>query len=268
MIRYLPLVMKNSLRNRRRSALTVASLAASLCLLGVLMSIYRVLLFGGDSTSAQALRLITRHKVSLAQPLPIAYVRQIQRAPGVKAATPWQWFGGTDGDPSNTRNSLARLAVDPSQAFRVWPELTIPDDQRLAFEHQRTACVAPRALANKLGWKLGERITLVGDYFPVTLDLLLVGIFDAPEGTEVLYFNHDYLRESLPIGSPQRGMVSQIMVQAASPDEVPRAAQAIDTLFENSVPTPRQPNLSGRFCSTSFLFSEISNYFCWRSPAL
>lgn len=73
--------MKNSLRNRRRSVLTIASVAASLCLLGVLAAIYRVLFFGGASTPAQALRLITHHKVSLAQPLPIAYVQQIRQTP-------------------------------------------------------------------------------------------------------------------------------------------------------------------------------------------
>ena len=234
MIRFLPLVLKNSTRNRRRSGLTVASLAASLCLLGVLMAIYRVLLFGGDPTPAQALRLIVHHKVSLAESLPIAYVGQIQRIPGVRAATPWQWFGGSYADPAVPRNSFARLAVDPSQTFRVWPEFTIPDEQRQAFEQQRTACIASRALANKLGWKLGERITLVGDYLPVVLDLNLVGIFDAPEATEVLYFNHEYLRESLSVGSLQRDTVSQIMVQAAVPNDVTSVAQAIDALFENS----------------------------------
>src|SRR5262245_76650 len=188
MFRHLPLVMTNSWRNRRRSVLTVASLAASLCLLCVLMSIYRVLFFGGDSTPAQALRFITHHKVSLAQPLPIGYVRQIQQVPGVQAATPWQWFGGTYRDARDPRNFFARFAVDPIQMFRIWTDYVIPQDRRLTFESQRTACVASRPLANKLGWKLGERITLIGDSFPMSLDLMLVGIFDGAENSEILYF--------------------------------------------------------------------------------
>ncbi len=155
--------MKNSLRNRRRSALTIASVAASLCLLGVLAAIYRVLFFGGASTPAQALRLITHHKVSLAQPLPIAYVKQIRQTPGVKAVTAWQWFGGAYRDAQDTRNFFARFAVDASETFRVWPDYEIPVDQRLGFERQRTACVASRTLADKFGWEPGERITLGGD---------------------------------------------------------------------------------------------------------
>jgi putative ABC transport system permease protein len=234
MFKYLPLVVKNSLRNRRRSSLTVASIAASLCLLGVLLAIYRVLFLGGDSTPAQALRLITHHRVSLAQSLPIAYVRQIQQVPGVKAATGWQWFGGTYRDARDPRNFFARFGVDSLQTFRVWPEYVIPQDQRNSFERKRTGCVASGALANKFGWKLGEHITLVGDGFPVTLDLTLVGIFEESGQAAVLYFNQDYLRESLPAGSPQRDMVSQVMVQAESPDAAPHVAEAIDALFENS----------------------------------
>src|SRR5262245_55775435 len=234
MFRYLPLVMKNSLRNRRRSALTIASVAASLCLVSVLAAIYRVLFFGGASTPAQALRLITHHKVSLAQPLPIAYVRQIRQAPGVEAATPWQWFGGAYRDAQDPRNFFARFAVDPLETFRVWPDYVIPEDQRLAFESRRTACVVSRALANKFGWKLGERIILVGDSFPVSLDLTLVGIFDGAENSEILYFNHGYLRESLPAGSARRHLVSQVMMRVEGPDDAPRVAEEIDALFENS----------------------------------
>src|SRR5215510_2166536 len=128
MFQYVSLVMKNTLRNRRRSILTIASIAASLCLLGVLAAIYRVLFFGGASTPAQALRLITHHKVSLAQPLPIAYVGKIRQAPGVKAATAWQWFGGAYRDAQDPRNFFARFAVDPLAMFRVWPAFVIPED--------------------------------------------------------------------------------------------------------------------------------------------
>ncbi|HKX31121.1 MAG TPA: FtsX-like permease family protein [Blastocatellia bacterium] len=222
------------MRNRRRSLLTIVSVAASLCLLGLLAAIYRVLFFGGEAAPAQALRFITHHKVSLAQSLPIADVEQIRRVRGVEAATAWQWFGGTYREAQDPRNFFARFAVAPSEMFRVWPDYTIPEDQRLAFESRRTACLASRTLADKFGWRPGERITLVGDFFPVSLDLTLVGIFDGAENNEVLYFSHDYLRESLPAGSLKRDLVSQVMVKIESPDDASQVAQQIDALFENS----------------------------------
>src|SRR5256885_16227430 len=95
MLRYLPLVLKNALRNRRRSMLTIGSIAVSLCVLGLLMALYRGLFLSGPATPAQALRLVVHHRVSITQALPVAYTDRIRRIPGVAAAQEWDWFGGT-----------------------------------------------------------------------------------------------------------------------------------------------------------------------------
>jgi len=57
-MRYLPLIFKNSVRNRRRSVLTIASLAVSLCLLGVVGALYTVL-YIRDAAPALARRLVS-----------------------------------------------------------------------------------------------------------------------------------------------------------------------------------------------------------------
>ncbi len=87
MFRFLPLVFKNSLRNRRRSILTISSMAVSLCLLSVLLSMYHALFFG-QATPGQALRLVVRNRVSLAQTMPVAYEQKILKVPGVVAVSP------------------------------------------------------------------------------------------------------------------------------------------------------------------------------------
>lgn len=61
----LQLVLKNSLRNRRRSMLTIASMAVSICLIGVLLALSRALFYGSDTTPGQAKRLIVHHKIAL-----------------------------------------------------------------------------------------------------------------------------------------------------------------------------------------------------------
>ena len=85
-MRYLPLILKNSVRNRRRSVLTITSLAVSLCLLGVVGALYTVL-YIHDVAPAQARRLVTRNRVSLTQPLPLFYRDKIRHVPGVQAIT-------------------------------------------------------------------------------------------------------------------------------------------------------------------------------------
>src|SRR5262245_33371224 len=251
MINYFPLVVKNSLRNRRRSLLTLTSIAVSLCLLGLLLALYRALFFGDEPTPAEALRLVTHHRVSLTQPMPIAYAQKIEQAPGVKAVMSRQWFGGAYKDARDTRNFFARFAVEPPQLFRIFSEATIAPEQRKRFETERTACVASRVLENKFGWQLGERITFTGDIFPATLELNLVGIFDDPAGGELLFFSRDYLRELLPTTLPNRDVVGQYVVQAVSPDAVAQVAQAIDALFENS-PAPTKTE-SERAFQLSFI---------------
>src|SRR5579864_7379459 len=135
-MRYLSLILKNSLRNRRRSILTIGSIAVSLCILGVLIAMYRAM-FLGDATPAQALRLVTRHRVSLTQPIPIYYRDKIKVIPGVRDIMTWQWFGGTYKDNRDPKNMFPRFATDPDHFFNVMPEYQIPEDQKVAFQRER-----------------------------------------------------------------------------------------------------------------------------------
>lgn len=233
MFRYFSLIVKNSLRNRRRSTLTIGSIAVSLCILGVLMAMYRAMFFG-EPTPAQAMRLVCRNRVSLTQPLPIYFRDKIRAIPGVHDVMVWQWFGGVYKDNRNPDNMFPRFGSEPERLFNVRPEYRIPEDQKLAFQRDRTGCVISRTLADKLHFKLGDRITLVGDYLPVTLELKVDGIFDEPENGAILYFSREYLREALGPNSPQQDMVGAYLIQADSAADVPRVAEAVDREFENT----------------------------------
>ena len=156
MVRYLSLIVKNSIRNRRRTSLTVASIAVSLCLLGLLFAIYRAFFFS-EPLPGQELRLITRHKVSLANPLPEFYSQRIQQVPGVREVTIWQWFGGIYKDSRDSRNFFAQFGVQPEKFLTTRPTIRLPDEQRQAFLRERTACIATKDLVERFGWPLGER---------------------------------------------------------------------------------------------------------------
>ncbi len=232
MFRYFSLAFKNTLRNRRRSFLTVSSIGVSLCLLGVLIAIYHAL-FLGQQTPGQALRLVVRNRVSLAQPILIAYENKIRNVPGVKEVSVWNWYGGTYKD-SDQRNFFARFAVEPKPFLAIRTQMEMPEDQRKAFLTDRTGCVISQDLASKLDIKLGQRITLVGDIYPGTLELKIVGIFKDPDAIQSLFFNYDYLRDSLPMA--RRNYIGTVAVLADSPEDVPKIAKTIDAMFENSSP--------------------------------
>src|SRR3954451_24746862 len=128
-MRYLPLMLRNAVRNPRRSILTVCSVAASLCLLGVLMAIYHAF-FLSPPTADQALRLVTRNRISLANPMPVSYRQKIRQVPGVREVVIYQWFGGVYKDP---KNIFARFGVEPEKFLSVYPEYKLPEEQRSAW---------------------------------------------------------------------------------------------------------------------------------------
>ena len=228
--KHIPFILKNCWRNRRRTLLTVASVGVSICLLGVLMAIYHAFYYT-QPTEWQALRLVTRNKISLAFPMPQYYREKIAQIPGVKMVGVEQWFGGTYID-SRPEHMFARFAVEPDKVFLYRGELTIPEDQKQAFQHDRASCVASRELAEKQHWHLGDRITLMGDIFPVNLELTLKGIFDDPRNGDELMFDREYLEQSLSLA--RRGNAGTFVILANSKDDVPRIEKTVDGMFENS----------------------------------
>jgi putative ABC transport system permease protein len=255
MLQYSALIVKNGLRNRRRSILTAGSFAVSMCLLGVLMAMYRALFLNTETHPGQALRLVTHHKVSITQPLPISYLARIRQIPGVRDAMVWQWFGGTFKDARDPRNSFARFAINPDRFVLIKSEVALPQEQKLAFQQLRTGCIVGKKLAEKFGWQPGDRVTLVGDIFPVDLELRIAGIYTDPDDSEILFFNHEYLRELLIAGGQSaQDSVGVFLVQAKSLDDAPGVAAAIDREFENSpAPTTTESELAWQLSFISFL---------------
>lgn len=226
-------MLKNSLRNRRRSVLTIFSIAASLCLLGVMFALYRGL-FLAPPTPGQELRLVTHHKVSITQPIPAYFGDKIRQVPGVREAMIWQWFGGTYKDARDQKNFFARFCVEPDKFFKVRPEIVMPEDQKQTFLHLRTAAIASSDLVERMNWKIGEKIFLTGDIFQANPELTLVGVFNDPNTSETLFFSNAYLREMLGAKSAQQDLVGTFQVQVENVDAVPRVIKAIDDMFANS----------------------------------
>lgn len=231
MIRYLPLVVKNAIRNRRRTALTLVSVATSLCLLGTLMALYRSF-FYSETPEYQAHRLIVRNKVSLANPLRLSYLPLIRKVAGVQEATIYQFFAGSYKDDTPSE-SFARFAVESDRLFRIFPEFRLSEEEKYAFLHERTAAIVGIKTARALNMKLGDRVTLRGDIFPVNVDLIIRGIFQAGTADdESMYFRYDYLNESLPAG--ERDTVGAFIVRMDGPESANAVIKGIDDQFRNA----------------------------------
>jgi putative ABC transport system permease protein len=222
-------VTKNAFRNKRRSILTVLSIAVSLVLLTFMMSLWHAFALN-DGSAESAQRLVVRHRVSLTFNLPGFYREKIRAIPGVVSVVPVSWFGGIYKDQKSD-NFFAQFGTDPEEFFKTFRDIEMPEDQLTAWERDRQGVIVDDTLAKKYGWKLGDRIVLQGTIYPINLELNVRGIFHSQPDNKSVYFNAKYVEESVDFFKGRAGTFS---ILAASPGDVSKIASAIDDLFRNS----------------------------------
>ncbi|HSL16830.1 MAG TPA: ABC transporter permease [Methylomirabilota bacterium] len=228
-MRFLPFVLRNLKRKKTRTLLTIGSIAVSLFLFGLLVAIESGLNAGVDVAGAD--RLVIRNRISLIQPLPLAYQQQLLQIPHVEQATFSSWFGAVYQDQ---RNFFPQFVIDTDTYREVFPEYEIPDEQWQAFLADREGAVVGRATADRFGWQLGDRIPLQGTIFPGTWELNIRAIYEGREAEAdetQLWFHDAYLEERRRWG---KGLVGWYTVKVDDPEHAVEVAAAIDERFSNS----------------------------------
>jgi putative ABC transport system permease protein len=228
-VKYLHIILANLGRKKFRTVLTVGSFTVALFLFGLLVVIDIALNQGADVAGAD--RLIVLNRVSMIQPLPIAYQERIRGISGVEEVTHFVWFGGVYQDQ---RNFFPNFAVDVETARDVYPEYKLPDEHWNAFVADRQGCIVGRDIAKRFGWKVGDRIPLEGTIWRGTWEFNIHGIYDL-EGVNVqsneLWFQYDYLEEQRPFF---KGTVGWYGVSIARGADAVRISKEIDDRFANS----------------------------------
>ncbi|NUM55828.1 MAG: ABC transporter permease [Candidatus Hydrogenedentes bacterium] len=232
-MKFVGLVWSNLKRKKLRTSLTLLSIFVAFFLFGLLSTIKES--FTAGVALAGQDRLIVRHKVSLILSLPESYRARIARIPGVASAVNFTWFGGIYIDE---RNFFASMPTDPEPFLAMYPEYLLPEDQKQAWLNTRTGAIAGRALVDRFGWKIGQKIQM---YSPIWMregdgawEFDIVGIYEgAKKGTDTsgFYFRHDYLEEGRVQG---KGEVGWYGVQVTDPERAVEVASAIDAEFANS----------------------------------
>ncbi|MDP1570221.1 MAG: FtsX-like permease family protein [Vicinamibacterales bacterium] len=231
-MKFLPLLWKSLWRKKVRTTFTVLSIFIAFVLFGLLMTIRTAFSFGVDVAGLD--RLVLIHKVSLIMPLPVSYLNRLQTTPGVELATHNSWFGGVYQDPANF---FAQIAVEPEPFLKIYSEFELPPDQYQAWLADRQGAIVGVDLARRFGWKVGDRIPLIGTIWQPksgqVWDFNIVGIYDGPQGTDKtqLFFRYDYLDENRAGGA---GLVGWYIVKIEDPSRAQEMANTFDEMFANS----------------------------------
>ena len=235
-MKFFPLIWRNLLRRKVRTIFTLLSVFVAFLLFGVLMTI-RVA-FGAGVNIAGAVRLVLIDKISLINPVPLSYMAKIQALDGVADITHANWFNGIYQDP---KNFFANFAVDPDSWLRIYPEVKLPEDQKKAWLADRTGAIVGRTLADRFGWKVGDRVPLQGVIYRrpdgSPWEFTIDGIYDSDvSGFDLtqFFFHYDYMNETIREQAYGHDMVGWYVIKVSDPSQSEALAQTIDAMFANS----------------------------------
>lgn len=245
---------RNLSRNRFRTALTILGvIVAMLAFLSLRTVIYS---WTVAAEVAPKDRLVTRNKVTFIMPLPKHYFERVKRTPGIKASTFANWFGGRD--PNNEREFFSTLAVDTSTIFDVYNEMKVPDDQLAAWKEDRSGAVIGDVIAKKMGWKIGDKVTLISGIFFALPDnpwtFTIRGIYAATARSvdrSTFMFHWSFLNDRLP--ERDKDQVGWIISRVNDPSQTADLSLVVDRAFDDrDVQTATQDE---RSFNASFLAS-------------
>jgi putative ABC transport system permease protein len=236
-MKYLPFLWANLWRSKTRTGFTLASIAVSFMLYGMLQAV-NVAFQSGPKVSGTN-RLITGSKLSITESLPLSYYPQIAQVAGVVNISHSTWFGGYYQDP---KQRFPTFAVDAQQHFKVInDDVRIPEAQVEAFQRDKASAIAGRNVADRYGWKIGDRIPIQADIWVKkngerVWTFNLVGIFDVKRPEEggranTFYIHHDYFDEARAY---QNGTASLYLFNIDDPKHADTISQTIDAMFENT----------------------------------
>ena len=226
------LIFANLFRRKIRLLLTVGSFAVALFLFAFLAAVRGAFSRGVEVAGAD--RLVVINRVTIIQPMPLAYRDRIARIPGVQVITHNNWFGGVYQDE---KNFFPQFVIDVENQRKAFPELTVPEDQWQNFLKDRQGAIVGARTARRFGWKIGDRIPIKNSLFggTNTWEFNIDGIYhgkDPKDDETQFWFQWDYFEERVP--ERMKGMVGWYVLRVDNPDNAPRIAKAIDAEFANS----------------------------------
>jgi putative ABC transport system permease protein len=231
MFNWMKLIERNMRRNLRRTILTILTIALATFIYTVLVSVPasmdRIV-----KDASGTLRLIVVNKTAPWEDLPARYCDEIDKMPGAAACVGITgWF------------ATWRDVSEPILAFGAGPQIAdVFPDYQLSREHQllaakdRRSATVGTVLMKKMGWKIGDHITLRGtDAGHMQLDFIIIGTIKNKRYPNSFNFRRDYLMESRKAnGQPDADIAWNIIVRADSTGDLQPLAKGIDEHFTNS----------------------------------
>ncbi len=226
------LILRNALRHRLRTLLTIVGLVVATVAFGLLQTVVDAWYAGANAASSA--RLVTRHAVSLVFFLPVNYRDKLRRIDGVRAVAAGNWFGGIYKEP---KNFFPQFAID-ADYVAMYPEYVLAENQMNDWVRDRKGAVVGRKLAQTYGFRIGDTVTIKGTIFPGNWDFVIRGIYDGREpstDTSQFFFHWEYLNQTMKATVPRRAdLAGWFVLELTDASRAAEVSRSVDALFRNS----------------------------------
>lgn len=255
MLSLVPLSVKQLVRHRIRTALTVVGIGAGMFLFALVESMQQAVA-GATELSASDVTLVVYRENRFCPStsrLPLYYEEEIRKIPGVREVIPIQI---TVNNCGASLDIITFRGVPPEQLARYAPEIEVVAGSREEWERIDDGALVGRTFANKRGLEPGSAFEAAGVRVRVT------GIIDSPnpQDNNVAYVHLPFLQQASKRGL---GEVTQFNVRVDDAKQVDRVAAAIDARFASAEePTHTQPE-KAFFAQAARELMELTGFTRW-----
>ena len=240
---YWVLVKAGLIRKKVRTFFTFMTVFIAFLLYGLLHSMDD--LFEGTHQALSANIIIVTPKYNMMYgKMPISHINFINSVEGIKGLA-WMDYLAMDMESMVENPVVTALGGD---FFNIYTRFKTSEESLEAFQKDREAALVGKLIAEKKGWKIGDRIPIKSS---ITLkedgselwEFNIVGLYEtSPQADELgVLVRYDYLDEARRYF---KGTASMFIADV-DPEDIPRVTSIIDDNFENSADATRSTTESG-----------------------
>ena len=233
--RFIPLVLKQVLRHRARTVLTVLGVASAMFLFGAVRALEAGVSEATHANGKETTLVVYRQNrfCPYTSKLPESYGSRIGKIPGVVSAVPMKIV------VNNCRASLDVVTfrgVPKEHAEKLTRAFTLVSGSLDEWQRRSDAALVGETLAARRGAKVGETLAASG------INVFVAGIVRStePQDQNVAYVDLKFLQRAAARGGD--GIVTQFNVSVDDPANLEHVASMIDEEFtHDQEPTDTRP---------------------------
>ena len=227
-MKFLPLVIRNLLRNSRRTILTILSIGVSIFIFAALMSLpalVRQIL--RDNVSSLRLVCSSKAGAGFDYTLPASYGEVIRTMPHVDAVSGALILMANYREPGEL---VPVGGFEATQLRSIWPDWGITAPAANELQHTRSAGLVSSAVLKHYKWKVGDNVTLHTLSPPSDINFTIAGILGDRVPRDFVILPLDRLDKM----EANHGRVMVFFIRADRSESANTIIHEVDSRFANS----------------------------------